>query len=150
MTYRESVVRQTPDRPPNEVVSRTTTVRPSGGELARRWVVLIFGIIQILIALRIGLLLLDAREGNLLVRAILDGSQIFVLPFIGPFTTPDLRRATRAGGGGPAPPSTRARSVGWAPAGAPRSAGLRPRRAPRGGTAHSRATSGGASCTGPG
>jgi len=87
MTYQERVVRETPDRAPSVVVDKKTTVSPSGGELARRWVVLIFGIIQILIALRIGLLLLDAREGNVLVRAILDGSQLFVLPFIGIFHT---------------------------------------------------------------
>jgi len=87
MTYQERVVRETPDQAPSVVVDKKTTVSPSGGELARRWVVLIFGIIQILIALRIGLLLLDAREGNVLVRAILDGSQLFVLPFIGIFHT---------------------------------------------------------------
>jgi hypothetical protein len=85
MTYQERVVRETPDQAPSVVVDRKTTVSPSGGELARRWVVLIFGIIQILIALRIGLLLLDAREGNVLVSAILNGSQIFVWPFIGIF-----------------------------------------------------------------
>jgi len=87
MTYQERVVRETPDQAPSVVVDKKTTFSPSGGELARRWVVLIFGIIQILIALRIGLLLLDAREGNVLVRAILDGSQLFVLPFIGIFHT---------------------------------------------------------------
>lgn len=91
MTYQEQVVRETPVETPSrgstEVVSRKTTVSPSGGELARRWVILIFGIIQILIALRIGLLLLDAREGNVIVRAILDGSQLFVMPFIGIFNS---------------------------------------------------------------
>lgn len=87
MTYQERVVRETPNQSPSVVVDRKTRISPSGGELARRWVVLIFGIIQVLIALRIGLLLLDAREGNVLVRAILDGSQLFVLPFIGIFHT---------------------------------------------------------------
>jgi hypothetical protein len=94
MTYQERVVRETSPRGPVDVVDRTTTVRPSGGELARRFIVLIFGIIQILIVLRIGLLLLDAREGNVIVRAILDGSQIFVWPFIGIFHT----NALTAGG----------------------------------------------------
>jgi hypothetical protein len=40
---------------------------PSGGEFARRVVVLIFGLIQVLIALRFVLLLLDAREANAMV-----------------------------------------------------------------------------------
>lgn len=94
MTYQERVIRETPPEAPVEVVDRKTTVSPSGGELARRFIILIFGIIQILIALRIGLLLLDAREGNGLVRAILDGSQIFVWPFIGIFNS----NALTAGG----------------------------------------------------
>jgi hypothetical protein len=68
-----------------EVVDRTTVVSPSGGEIVRRAVVLIFGIIQILIGLRIALLLLDAREGNDLVSFILNVSQVFVAPFIGIF-----------------------------------------------------------------
>jgi hypothetical protein len=57
--------------------------RPSGGEVARRVVVLIFGLIQVLIALRFVLLLLDAREANAIVKGILDLSQIFVAPFDG-------------------------------------------------------------------
>ncbi len=65
--------------------------RPSGGELARRVVVLIFGLIQILIGLRIVLLLLDAREANALVRGILDLSQVFVSPFEGILRTDALR-----------------------------------------------------------
>jgi hypothetical protein len=71
--------------------SRTVQSRPSGGELARRVVVLIFGLIQILIALRIVLLLLDAREANALVRGILDLSQVFVAPFEGILRTDALR-----------------------------------------------------------
>jgi hypothetical protein len=71
--------------------SRTVESRPSGGELARRVVVLIFGLIQILIALRIVLLLLDAREANALVKGILDLSQVFVSPFEGILRTDALR-----------------------------------------------------------
>jgi hypothetical protein len=71
--------------------SRTVQSRPSGGELARRVVVLIFGLIQILIGLRIVLLLLDAREANALVRGILDLSQVFVSPFEGILRTDALR-----------------------------------------------------------
>ena len=107
MTYQDRTVRQTtvdpavrrtvvtndpaapavvdPAYATGEVVDRTTVVTPSGGELVRRVVVLIFGIIQILIALRIVLLLLNAREGNELVSAILNASQVFVAPFVGIF-----------------------------------------------------------------
>ena len=99
MTYDERVVRRrttdqtvyTDPTASEEVVDRTTVVSPSGGELGRRLVVLVFGIIQLLIVLRIVLLLLDAREGNDLVRFILDASQVFVAPFIGIFNTDALR-----------------------------------------------------------
>ena len=72
---------------------RTVESRPSGGELARRIVILIFGLIQIVIALRVVLLLLNAREGNALVRGILDVSQVFVAPFEGILRTDALRAA---------------------------------------------------------
>lgn len=72
-------------------VVSTTEMTPSGGEMTRRAVVLIFGIVQILIGLRIVLLLLNAREGNALVSFILDLSQLFVAPFIGIFNTDALR-----------------------------------------------------------
>jgi hypothetical protein len=71
--------------------SRTVESQPSGGELARRIVVLIFGLIQILIALRIVLLLLDAREANAHVKGILDLSQVFVSPFEGILRTGALK-----------------------------------------------------------
>jgi hypothetical protein len=51
--------------------------------MARRIIVLVFGLIQIVIGLRIVLLLLDARTGNALVSGILDISKIFVAPFDG-------------------------------------------------------------------
>ena len=69
---------------------RTSTVRPGGGELARRVVVLLFGLIQILIGLRIVLLLVNAREGNSIVKGILDVSQLFVAPFEGILRTDAL------------------------------------------------------------
>jgi len=62
---------------------RTVEIRPSGAELTRRVVVLIFGLIQVLIGLRILLLLIDAREANDLVSLILNLSQVFVGPFEG-------------------------------------------------------------------
>jgi hypothetical protein len=70
----------------NQVVERAE-VSPSGGEMLRRVVVLIFGIIQAFIILRIVLLLLNAREGNALVSFILDTSQLFVAPFVGIFNS---------------------------------------------------------------
>jgi hypothetical protein len=71
----------------------TTPTRPGGSEFARRIVVLLFGLIQIVIGLRIVLLLLDARTGNALVTAILDISQVFVAPFEGILRTDSLGSA---------------------------------------------------------
>jgi hypothetical protein len=69
------------DRYVDETHVRTT--RPSGSTLASRVVIVVFGLIQLVIGLRIVLLALDARTGNDLVRAILDISQVFVAPFEG-------------------------------------------------------------------
>ena len=96
MTYDERVVRTEDDPVYNRdtVVERRVTRTPSGGELAGRVVVLLFGIVQVLIILRIVLLLMDAREGNDLVAWILNTSQIFVGPFEGMLNT----NALHAGG----------------------------------------------------
>jgi hypothetical protein len=51
--------------------------------MTRRVVILVFGLIQVVIALRFVLLLIDAREANGLVSGILDISQLFVGPFEG-------------------------------------------------------------------
>lgn len=99
MTYERRTVSQTdaPTYSPavepavrTQSVVERTDVSPSGGELIRRIVVLIFGIIQIFIGLRIVLLLLNAREGNGIVSFILDVSQLFVAPFIGIFNRDSL------------------------------------------------------------
>lgn len=98
MTYQRRIVRETDEpaypapavAPATTVVEPATVVGPSGGEIARRLIVLVFGIIQLLIALRIVLLLLDARQGNDIVRFILDLSQVFVAPFIGIFSVDAL------------------------------------------------------------
>ena len=86
MTYDEKVVR-TSDDPAysrgDTVVQRRVSRYPSGGELAGRVVVLLFGIVQVFVILRIVLLLLNAREGNDLVSFILNTSQMFVAPFNG-------------------------------------------------------------------
>ena len=91
MTYEERVVR---DEEPgtvydrgSAVVERRVTRTPSGGETAGRVVILLFGIVQVFIIVRIVLLLLNAREGNDLVSFILNTSQIFVGPFEGMLRT---------------------------------------------------------------
>jgi hypothetical protein len=93
MTYDERVVRKDEDpvvdRP--SVVERRVTRTPSGGELAGRIVILLFGIVQVFIILRIVLLLLNAREGNDLVSFILNTSQIFVAPFNGMLNIDNLK-----------------------------------------------------------
>lgn len=106
MTYERRTVTQTdedpavvdaapaPGAPP--AASRTSTVvdrtdvSPSGGEQIRRVIVLIFGIVQVFIILRIVLLLLNAREGNDIVSFILNTSQLFVAPFLGIFNKNEL------------------------------------------------------------
>ncbi len=94
MTYDERTVVHEDGDPQHAhgtaVTSRTVTARPSGGTVAGRVVVFIFGIIQALIILRMILLLLDAREGNELVSLILNASQIFVAPFEGILRTDAL------------------------------------------------------------
>ena len=95
MTYDERVVREEEpgtvyDRG-SAVVERRVTRTPSGGEVAGRIVVLLFGIIQVLIILRIVLLLLNAREGNDVVAFILNTSQIFVAPFNGMLNIDNLK-----------------------------------------------------------
>ena len=74
--------------PARSVTGPVADVRPiGGGQLVRRVVVLVFGLIQIVIGLRVLLLLLDARTGNALVSGILNVSQVFVAPFNGILNT---------------------------------------------------------------
>jgi hypothetical protein len=65
------------------VSTRRLDVRPSNNETARRIVVLVFGLVQIVIGLRIVLLLIDAREGNLLVSLINNIGGVLIAPFEG-------------------------------------------------------------------
>jgi YggT family protein len=64
-----------------------TSVRrgPSGGEVLRRFVMLLFGILQALLIIRIILLLLVANTGNDVVNLILGVTDPFVEPFRGMF-----------------------------------------------------------------
>jgi hypothetical protein len=93
MTYDERVVSTTvdPADPRDTVVERRVTRTPSGGELLGRIVIVLFGIVQVLIIMRIVLLLLNAHEGNDLVSWILNTSQIFVAPFEGMLNTDALK-----------------------------------------------------------
>jgi hypothetical protein len=74
--------------------SEVSVVRPSGSTVAARLVAMLFGIVQLIILLRIVFLALNAREGNALVAAVLDLSQPLVAPFEGIFQT----NALQAGG----------------------------------------------------
>jgi len=76
------------------VTSRQLDVRPSNNETARRIVVLVFGLIQIVIGLRIVLLLLNAHTGNLLVSVINNVGGVLIAPFEGILRT----NALSAGG----------------------------------------------------
>ena len=72
---------------------RITSTGPGGSEMIRRVIVLLFGLIQLVIGLRIVLLVLDAREANGLVAGILNVSQLFVAPFDGILKTNNLHAA---------------------------------------------------------
>ena len=92
-----TVVTQAPATPAGQETvrtdsRRTTRTGPGGSEFARRVVVLLFGLVQILIGARIVLLLLDAREANALVSGILNLSQVFVAPFNGILNTNALTK----------------------------------------------------------
>jgi hypothetical protein len=93
-----TVVTQEPTGPAGQQTVRTesshTAARgPGASEMSRRIIILVFGIIQVLIAARIVLLLLDAREANALVSGILNLSQLFVAPFEGILRTDSLSSA---------------------------------------------------------
>ena len=94
----QTVVTQEPTGPAGQQTvrtqsSHTATSGPGASEMSRRIIILVFGLIQILIAARIVLLLLDAREANGLVSAILNVSQLFVAPFEGILRTDSLHSA---------------------------------------------------------
>jgi YGGT family len=74
-------------------IDRVDRTSPGAAEVIRRVVVLLFGLIQLVIAARVVLLLLDAREANGLVSGILNVSQLFVAPFDGILKTDALHAA---------------------------------------------------------
>jgi hypothetical protein len=65
------------------VSSRRLDFRPSNNETTRRVVVLVFGLIQITLGLRVLLLLLGAREGNLIVSIVNGLGFVLSAPFQG-------------------------------------------------------------------
>jgi hypothetical protein len=72
---------------------RTTTAGPGASEMTRRIIILLFGLVQIVIAARFVLLLVDAREANGIVSSVLNISQLFVAPFEGILRTDNLHVA---------------------------------------------------------
>jgi hypothetical protein len=93
-----TVVTEQPTATGGQESVRTSTRQTTGGgpeaaERTRRIVVLVFGLIQLIIGARFVLLLLDAREANGIVSAILNFSQLFVAPFEGILRTDALRAA---------------------------------------------------------
>jgi hypothetical protein len=117
MTYRREVeITEQPAAPPTVVAPPTTTVvappatvvqneyverpvrryGPSGLGILERWVIFIFGLIQLLIGLRILLLLVAARESNNIVSSIYSVSEIFVAPFRGILRIDDVQSGATA------------------------------------------------------
>jgi hypothetical protein len=91
--YERTTVRETEADPAaapysGRVRSAETTYAsgPTGGEVIRRVVLLLFGILQGLLILRIVLLLLVANQGNDIVAAIINFTDLFVEPFRGMFS----------------------------------------------------------------
>jgi uncharacterized protein YggT (Ycf19 family) len=86
MAYEEERVTVRSEQPVTTGPAHTveeTHYRPSGMGMLERLIVFIFGLIQVLLLVRILLLLLAAREGNPIVAFIYDLSEIFVAPFRG-------------------------------------------------------------------
>lgn len=82
------------------VSARTTTVdeeirtSASGATVARRVVIALFGIAELLLLLRVVLLLLVANQDNAIVRAVMAITDVFVEPFRGMFAMDSVTGAT--------------------------------------------------------
>ncbi|HEY7523414.1 MAG TPA: YggT family protein [Candidatus Limnocylindrales bacterium] len=88
--YERETVRESAVSPVDQRVAEARTVErvrsgPTGGEVVRRAVALLFGVLQALLILRIVLLLLIANRSNDIVAAILNVTDPFVEPFRGMF-----------------------------------------------------------------
>jgi YggT family protein len=97
--YDRTTVRETTAPVEDPVVSRDRVVTrdaryrtgPTAGEVIRRFVMLLFGILQALLIIRIILLLLVANTGNDVVSFILAATDPFVEPFRGMFQLDQVR-----------------------------------------------------------
>lgn len=85
MTYRTEVEVNDPGETYVREHARERDVSPSPLGVLTRLIVFLFGLIELLIGLRIILLLFAARESNAIVSGIYSISQIFVAPFTGIF-----------------------------------------------------------------
>lgn len=85
MTYRpEGEVAEPIDTHVTEhVYERRVAPGPSALGVLRRWIMFVFGLVQLLIGLRILLLLVAARQSNDIVAGIYNISDVFVAPFRG-------------------------------------------------------------------
>lgn len=85
MTYRTEVEVTDPGETVvrDRLVERQVVTSPDPLGVVRRLIVFIFGLIQLLIGLRILLLLFAARDSNDIVAGIYNISEIFVAPFRG-------------------------------------------------------------------
>jgi uncharacterized protein YggT (Ycf19 family) len=96
--YDRTTVRETSAPVEDPVVTRDRVVTrdtrrtgPTAGEVIRRFVMLLFGILQGLLIIRIILLLLVANTGNDVVSFILAATDPFVEPFRGMFQLDQVR-----------------------------------------------------------
>jgi membrane-associated PAP2 superfamily phosphatase len=71
----------------------TTRRTPTAVAVLRRVVIFLFGLVQLVVVLRIIGLLIDANRDNAIVRFIYDTSAIFVAPFEGVLNTNALHSA---------------------------------------------------------
>ena len=95
--YDRTTVRETTTPVDDPVVARDRVVTrgyrtgPTAGEVIRRFVMLLFGILQALLIIRIILLLLVANTGNDVVSFILSATDPFVEPLRGMFQLDRVR-----------------------------------------------------------
>ena len=93
--YERTTTRQTDD--PAYAPSATTTTErtrasgPGGAAVAARFVMFLFGVLQVALILRLILLLLVANTGNDVVQLILNVTNPFVEPFRGMFQLDQVR-----------------------------------------------------------
>jgi uncharacterized protein YggT (Ycf19 family) len=96
MTYRTEVEVHDPGEEYVREHVRERDVAPSPLGTLTRLIVFLFGLIELLIALRIILLLFAARQANDIVAAIYNVSEIFVAPFRGMFGIREIEAGASA------------------------------------------------------